>query len=60
MIKSTLAVAGALLVIVAIPIMVATRSGTAITIGVNSASLTDNTAALATSIYQTLHELGLS
>jgi len=38
----------------------APRSGTAITIGVNSASLTDNTAALATSIYQTLHELGLS
>jgi D-alanyl-D-alanine carboxypeptidase len=38
----------------------APRSGTAITIGVNSASLTDNTAALGTSIYQTLHEAGLS
>ncbi len=38
----------------------APRSGTAITIGVNSASLTDNTAALGTSVYQTLHEAGLS
>jgi D-alanyl-D-alanine carboxypeptidase len=38
----------------------APRSGTAITIGVNSASLTDNTPALATSIYQTLHEAGLT
>ena len=38
----------------------APRSGTAITIGVNSASLTDNTATLATSIYQTLHQAGLS
>jgi D-alanyl-D-alanine carboxypeptidase len=38
----------------------APRSGTAIVIGVNSASLTDNTAALATSIYQTLHETVLS
>jgi hypothetical protein len=36
------------------------RSGTAIIIGVNSASLTDNTPALATSICQTLHEAGLS
>ena len=38
----------------------APRSGTAITVGVNSASLTDNTAALGTSIYQILHEAGLS
>lgn len=38
----------------------APRSGTAITIGVNSASLTDNTAALGTTIYETLHEAGLS
>jgi D-alanyl-D-alanine carboxypeptidase len=38
----------------------APRSGTVITIGVNSASLTDNTAALGTSIYQTLHKAGLS
>ncbi|MGH9081145.1 MAG: serine hydrolase domain-containing protein, partial [Acidimicrobiales bacterium] len=38
----------------------APRSGTAIAIGVNSASLTDNTAALGTSIYQTLHQAGLS
>jgi D-alanyl-D-alanine carboxypeptidase len=36
------------------------RSGTAITIGVNSASLTDNTPAPGTSIYQTLHQAGLS
>jgi D-alanyl-D-alanine carboxypeptidase len=35
------------------------RSGTAIEIGVNSASLTDHTAALATSIFQTLHKAGL-
>jgi D-alanyl-D-alanine carboxypeptidase len=38
----------------------APRSGTAITIGVNSASLTDNTPALATSIFQTLHAAALS
>ena len=38
----------------------APRSGTAIAIGVNSATLDDNTAALGTSIYQTLHEAGLS
>jgi D-alanyl-D-alanine carboxypeptidase len=38
----------------------APRSGTAITIGVNSASLTDNTAALGASIYQILHKAGLS
>jgi D-alanyl-D-alanine carboxypeptidase len=36
------------------------RSGTAIEIGVNSASLNDHTSDLGTSIYQTLHEAGLS
>src|SRR5262249_11320476 len=36
------------------------RSGTTIAIGVNSATLTDNTGALATSIYATLHDAGLS
>jgi D-alanyl-D-alanine carboxypeptidase len=35
------------------------RSGTAITIGVNSASLNDDTAVLGTSIYQVLHQAGL-
>jgi D-alanyl-D-alanine carboxypeptidase len=35
------------------------RSGTVIAIGVNSATLNDHTAALATSIYQTLHKAGL-
>ena len=35
------------------------RSGTAIVIGVNSASLTDHTAALATSIFLTLRNAGL-
>ena len=38
----------------------APRSGTAITIGVNSASLADHTGELATSIYQILHQAGLS
>jgi hypothetical protein len=33
--------------------------GTVIAIGVNSATLNDHTAALATSIYQTLHRAGL-
>jgi D-alanyl-D-alanine carboxypeptidase len=37
----------------------APRSGTAIAIGVNSATLDDNTAALGTSIYQILHKAGL-
>lgn len=36
------------------------RSGTVIAIGVNSATLNDHTAALATSIFQTLHKAGLS
>jgi D-alanyl-D-alanine carboxypeptidase len=36
------------------------RSRTAIAIGVNSAALNDHTAALGTSIYQTLHNAGLS
>jgi D-alanyl-D-alanine carboxypeptidase len=36
------------------------RSGTIIAIGVNSATLNDHTATLATSIYQTLHKAGLS
>jgi D-alanyl-D-alanine carboxypeptidase len=36
------------------------RSGTVIALGVNSATLNDHTAALATSIYQTLHKAGLS
>jgi D-alanyl-D-alanine carboxypeptidase len=36
------------------------RSGTVIAIGVNSATLSDHTAALATSVYQTLHKAGLS
>ena len=36
------------------------RSGTVIAIGVNSATLNDHTAALATSVYQTLHKAGLS
>jgi D-alanyl-D-alanine carboxypeptidase len=35
------------------------RSGTVIAIGVNSATLDDHTAALATSVYQTLHKAGL-
>jgi len=35
------------------------RSGTAIAIGVNSATLNDHTAALAISVYQTLHKAGL-
>jgi D-alanyl-D-alanine carboxypeptidase len=38
----------------------APRSGTAIVIGVNSASLTDHTATLATSIFQTLRNAGLA
>ncbi len=37
----------------------APRSGTAIVLGVNSASLTDHTATLATSIFQTLRNAGL-
>ena len=36
------------------------RSGTVIAIGVNSATLNDHTAALATSVYKTLHKAGLS
>ena len=36
------------------------RSGTVIAIGVNSATLNDHTAVLATSVYQTLHKAGLS
>jgi D-alanyl-D-alanine carboxypeptidase len=36
------------------------RSGTVIAIGVNSATLDDHTAALATFVYQTLHKAGLS
>jgi D-alanyl-D-alanine carboxypeptidase len=36
------------------------RSGTVIAIGVNSATLSDHTAALATSVYQTLRKAGLS
>jgi D-alanyl-D-alanine carboxypeptidase len=36
------------------------RSGTLIAIGVNSATLDDHTAALATSVYQALHQAGLS
>ncbi len=38
----------------------APRSGTVIAIGVNSATLNDHTAALATSVYQILHKAGLS
>jgi D-alanyl-D-alanine carboxypeptidase len=37
----------------------APRSGTAVAIGVNSASLDDHTAALGTSIYEILHKAGL-
>jgi D-alanyl-D-alanine carboxypeptidase len=40
--------------------LVVPRSGTVIAIGVNSATLNDHTAALATSVYQTLHKAGLS
>jgi D-alanyl-D-alanine carboxypeptidase len=36
------------------------RSGTAITIGVNSATLNDHTSELGTAIYRTLHTAGLS
>jgi D-alanyl-D-alanine carboxypeptidase len=36
------------------------RSSTVIAIGVNSATLNDHTAALATAVYQTLHQAGLS
>lgn len=39
--------------------MFAPRSGIAIVVGVNSASLTDHTAALATSVFQTLRKAGL-
>jgi D-alanyl-D-alanine carboxypeptidase len=40
--------------------MYVARSGTAIAVGVNSATLTDNTGALATSLYETLQKAGLA